>query len=431
MFCETFVHCNCGVKDPRRGPAVGSQTKQTERGPHRGYRKDQPPRTTVVLRKLLASYKSPRTTIISKQEVTVSQRDLHDGRQDGLVPLSAINLDQIDSFTELLSAMSQTAFSGRQLGEAFQIMLEMIADPECQVVLTLSGAMTVAKQGKIICDMIERGIVSAIVSTGALIAHGLTESIGLTHYRYDHSRSDEELYQQGYNRIHDTLEMEANLNDVERVVAEVLDTEAPAEGVWSSARLCRAVGKRLSAANEGPGILRSAFEKQVPVFIPAFTDSEIGLDFAIWAMRSQLEPAAAASPVDEIRGNELLDCVPPFNPFLDLQEYARFIIAAKTIGILTIGGGVPRNWAQQVGPYMDVSNVRLGTRFDVPRFQYGVRICPEPVHWGGLSGCTYSEGVSWGKFVSAAEGGRFAEVYADATVALPLLMKAVFEQCDR
>jgi deoxyhypusine synthase len=80
---------------------------------------------------------------------------------------------------------------------------------------------------------------------------------------------------------------------------------------------------------------------------------------------------------------------------------------------------------------MDVSNARLGTRFDVPRFQYGVRICPEPAHWGGLSGCTYSEGVSWGKFVPPAEGGRFAEVYADATVALPLLMKAVFEQCDR
>jgi len=97
-------------------------------------------------------------------------------------------------------------------------------------------------------------------------------------------------------------------------------------------------------------------------------------------------------------------------------------------GIFTIGGGVPRNWAQQIGPYVDIANVRLGIQIPPPRFQYGVRICPEPVHWGGLSGCTYSEGISWGKFVPVEDDGRYAEVYADATLAWPLLMKAVFEE---
>jgi deoxyhypusine synthase len=101
-----------------------------------------------------------------------------------------------------------------------------------------------------------------------------------------------------------------------------------------------------------------------------------------------------------------------------------------TLGIFTIGGGVPRNWAQQVAPYYEIANYRLGTEWKEPRFKYGVRICPEPVHWGGLSGCTYSEGVSWGKFVSPQDGGLFAEVYADATVVLPLLMKAVFDKMD-
>jgi deoxyhypusine synthase len=75
-------------------------------------------------------------------------------------------------------------------------------------------------------------------------------------------------------------------------------------------------------------------------------------------------------------------------------------------------------------------NHRVGSELPPSRFRYGVRICPEPVHWGGLSGCTYSEGVSWGKFVSPSEGGRYAEVYADATAVLPLLMKAVFEELD-
>jgi deoxyhypusine synthase len=91
---------------------------------------------------------------------------------------------------------------------------------------------------------------------------------------------------------------------------------------------------------------------------------------------------------------------------------------------------VPRNWAQQVGPFIDITNDRVGTAFPAPRFRYAVRICPEPVHWGGLSGCTYSEGVSWGKFVPPSEGGRFAEVYADATIVWALLMKAVFEELD-
>jgi deoxyhypusine synthase len=355
-------------------------------------------------------------------------RSLHDGREDGLAPLESLSLDGVTTFRDLLRAMSKTAFSGRQLGEAFDVFMQMAGDRSCRVVLTISGAMTVAKQGRIVCDMIDRGLVHAVIATGALIAHGLTESIGLTHYRHDPAQNDEALYELGYNRIYDTLEMESNLNEVAQLVASVLEQTEPEGGVWSSARLCRALGKRLSELAQGPGVLRSAFEKQVPVFIPAFTDSEMGLDVSTWAMHRALakkgiDPATADH-------HSVMQAIPPYNPFLDLQEYARLIGDSETLGIFTIGGGVPRNWAQQVAPYYDITNARLGSQLPAPRFRYGVRICPEPVHWGGLSGCTYSEGVSWGKFVSPQEGGRYAEVYADATVALPLLMKAVFEQLD-
>lgn len=353
-------------------------------------------------------------------------RSLHDGRDDGLKPLESLSLDEVSTFRDLLSAMSNTAFAGRQLGLAFEVLRDMTGDPECHVVLTLSGAMTVAKQGRIICDLIDRGCVQSIVATGALIAHGLTESIGLTHYRYDVTKSDEELFEQGYNRIYDTLEMESNLNDVERLIRSVLNDVEPDNGTWSSARLCRAVGAKLHDMNEGPGILRSAFEKDVPVFIPAFTDSEIGLDVATWAMSRNLEKDGR----DALHSDDVFQATPPFNPFLDLQEYARQIGNAEKLGIFTIGGGVPRNWAQQVAPFYDITNDRVGTDLKAPRFQYGVRICPEPVHWGGLSGCTYSEGVSWGKFKSPAEGGRYSEVYADATVVLPLLVRALFEEAD-
>ena len=354
-------------------------------------------------------------------------RNYHDGRADGLEPLESLVLDGVESFADLLRAMSKTAFSGRELGRSLDVLLAMSRDSDCHVVLTLSGAMTVAKQGRIICDLIDRGIVDTVVSTGALMAHGLTESIGLAHYRYDPSKSDETLFEQGYNRIYDTLEMESNLNGVEELIRSVLTDSQPEDGVWSSARLCRAIGERLSQSADGPGVLRSAYEKNVPVFIPAFTDSEIGLDVSTWAMNSALDKANRES----LTPDEVLMATPAFNPFLDLQEYARRIGTARELGILTIGGGVPRNWAQQVAPYYDITNARLGTKLPVPRFRYGVRICPEPVHWGGLSGCTYSEGVSWGKFVPESEGGRFAEVPVDATVALPLLMRALFEELDR
>ena len=359
----------------------------------------------------------------------MKKRSLHDGRDDGLTPLVSLNLDDVSTFSDLLAAMSDTAFSGRSAGEAARILANMFGDSECGVVMTISGAMTVAKQGKIICDLIERGCVKVIVATGALIAHGLTESIGLTHYRADPNQSDEDLFEKGYNRIYDTLEMEANLNDLSEMVVTVLSEEQPDAGAWCSESFCRAIGRRLSEQKSGTGILRSAYEHGVPVYIPAFTDSELGLDFATWAIASTLK-----GQPDNKKTNASLDqafATPPaFNPFLDLFGYAQHVSQHKTLGIFTIGGGVPRNWAQQVGPFMDITNDRCGTAFTPPRFQYGVRICPEPVHWGGLSGCTYSEGVSWGKFFSPADGGQFAEVYSDATVILPLLIKAVFERLD-
>ena len=125
---------------------------------------------------------------------------------------------------------------------------------------------------------------------------------------------------------------------------------------------------------------------------------------------------------------DLFAARPAYNPYLDLNSFARFALGAKRLGIFTIGGGVPRNWAQEVGPYIDIMDHRLGIDLRPPRYQYAVRICPEPTHWGGLSGCTYSEGVSWGKFLPESEGGRFAEVYADATTVWPLLIKGVLEE---
>jgi deoxyhypusine synthase len=349
-----------------------------------------------------------------------SERRLHDGRDDGLTPLESLDLDKVTSFADLLHGMSKTAFSGRALGEALDVTVAMVKDPDCKVVLTLSGAMTIAKMGKVITRMVDAGMVHAIVSTGALIAHGLSEAVGLTHYRHDPRMSDEELFAKGYNRVYDTLEMEANLNDVEEFNDRAL-ARLGEERELSSEIVCRALGELLAEAPDGEGVLRSAFLKNVPVYVPAFTDSELGLDLATWTMKRAKERGTT-------RIEELLERTPRFNPFLDLNSFAKLTLSAKRLGLFTIGGGVPRNWAQEIGPFIDVANHRLELALTPPRYRYAVRICPEPAHWGGLSGCTYTEGVSWGKFVPPNEGGRFAEVFADATTVWPLLIKAVLEE---
>jgi deoxyhypusine synthase len=246
--------------------------------------------------------------------------------------------------------------------------------------------------------------------------------MGLVHYRHEPRITDQELFERGYNRVYDTLEMEQNLNRIEAFNARALDRLGE-ERELSSEIVCRTLGKLLAEEVKGEGVLRSAYLAGVPVWVPAFTDSELGLDLATWTMKR-----AQSEGVEGLEA--LLEKVPRFNPFLDLRSLAAFATSAKRLGIFTIGGGVPRNWAQEIGPFIDVANHRLGLGLEAPRYRYAVRICPEPVHWGGLSGCTYSEGVSWGKFVPPSEGGRFAEVYADATTVWPLLIKGVLEQLE-
>jgi Deoxyhypusine synthase len=108
-------------------------------------------------------------------------REFHDGAKDGLEALEPSTRNRSGPFDDLLTAMRKTAFEGRRLGEAYEVLWAMIEDPDCFVVLTLAGAMTIAKMGKIISAMIDHGMVQGIVSTGALIAHGLSESVGIKH----------------------------------------------------------------------------------------------------------------------------------------------------------------------------------------------------------------------------------------------------------
>src|SRR3989441_8490035 len=157
-----------------------------------------------------------------QRKKTVTGRVLHDPVKDKLRPMFPLDLSTCRTVDELVRGMGDTAFTGRQIGDAADVFEAMARDKDCFVVMTLSGALTVGKMGLVFCDLIESGVVKAIVSTGALMAHGLVEATGLSHFRYDPKKMDDkELFHAGYNRVYDSLEPESNLDHVEDVMDHI------------------------------------------------------------------------------------------------------------------------------------------------------------------------------------------------------------------
>jgi deoxyhypusine synthase len=308
-----------------------------------------------------------------------------------------------------VSGLTKYGGLAAQVAKGAKALEAMIDDESCVRFLTISGAMTVGKMDLIICDMIENGLVHAISSTGALMAHGLVSSIGLKHYKYNPKYNDTELARRKLNRVTDTLEPETNLDTVEEVIGKVIE-QIDGEEPLSPTALNNLIGKHLAAnyANER-GILKSAYLHGVPVFVPAFVDSELGNDIYIHNMKRVRQ------------GKKSI--------FMDLErdskELIKLVTGAERFGIFSIGGGVPRNNVQNVAPLIEIINERLGPTFPNRRFTYGVRICPDKPHFGHLSGCTYSENESWRK---ADKNGIYAEMLADATQVWPFLIKYILEK---
>ena len=313
------------------------------------------------------------------------------------------------STISLLRSLGRYGGLAAQVARGAKALEAMVRDQDCARFLTISGAMTVGKMDLVICDMIELGMIHAISSTGALMAHGLVSSIGLKHYKYNPRYDDTELARRKLNRVTDTLEPETNLDTVEKIIGEVIDN-LDGKQTLSPTALNRLIGKYLAEhyPNER-GILKSAYLKKVPVFVPAFVDSELGNDIYIHNIKRRRR---GKKPI-------LMDLE------RDSKELIKRVAGAKKFGIFSIGGGVPRNNVQNVAPLIEIINERLGPTYPNRRFSYGVRICPDKPHFGHLSGCTYSENESWRK---ADKNGTYAEMLADATQVWPFLIKYLMEK---
>lgn len=296
--------------------------------------------------------------------------------------------------------------AGAKFVHTAHVLKAMMNDPDCTVVFTATGALTVAQMSPIICDLIDAGKIQAIVTTGALLGHGLVYSLNLPHFRHDPGLDDAILADLKWNRITDAIEPETNLDHVEEVIGAALKGLPDGSAVGSS-YINWLIGEYLRKHfPDQRGILKSAVVKDIPVIIPAFYDSELGNDVITYNKRLKRENR---KPI-------------LVNLEADTERLVDVLTKAKRRGIFTLGGGPPRNTSQNIGPLVEILNSRLDLDMPVPMYHYGCKVCPDPIWLGHLGGCTYQEGISWRKFFPDAQ---LAELQMDALHAFPFLAKYV------
>ncbi len=324
-------------------------------------------------------------------------------------PIVPVDPTRSRSALQILEALGDCSFQGRNLSTALEVLEVMHRDEGAGVVLTLAGAMVPAGMVEVICSLMEKGIIQAIVSTGANISHDLVNAArgGAGHFRGDPNADDDELYENRINRIYDTnlpednyLAAEKVLEAIWRPIQEEHDREKPETAfVLPPSEVFRRTGQALSEQGRR-SMMAVAFETGTPIFCGATSDSEFCLNFARFRYRGWC--------------NLILDEID------DLFRMGDWVRSHERRGAIIVGGGVPRNWAQQIFPLLDMID-----EAHFPGYDYGVRISTDNVVFGGLSGCTISESKSWGKYGTHA---RFAEVACDATIALPILTAALLDR---
>ncbi len=312
-------------------------------------------------------------------------------------PVQHLDLKKTKNLLDLVEAFQRTSFQSRNIFKCFEVFLKMLKDPRCIIFMGLSGAMIPGGMRRVIRDMIEMKLVDVLVSTGANMFHDLFESYGYRHYVGSEDDDDDALRKQRVVRVYDALMDDQEINQVIHLLSRVPDQLG--ERIVSSRRYLEILGKTLK--DEG-SILGTASRCGVPVFIPALSDSSIGIGLTFLHQRKKV--ASDGLLIDQIR---------------DSFEIAQLKKMASVTGAIYVGGGVPKNYIQQLGP---VTELLFQSEHG---HQYAFQITTDDPKWGGLSGCTFEEAKSWGKIE---KGSSYAAVYMDATVALPLLVGAVLQE---
>jgi len=316
--------------------------------------------------------------------------------------------------SELTEGMLWTGFQGRKLAEVVEVWARMLRKRKVVIWLGLSGAMVPAGMRRVISYLIKRRMVDIVVSTGANLYHDAYEAKGKKHYVGTHLTDDVKLRKHKVDRIYDVFADEEGFykfdNWLEKFSHGLRDNYP-----YSSRELMLILGKTLSkVGREKDSILVSAYRRGVPVFSPALNDSALG--FSIMFANRRGRRVKVGDTVRYIRKRILIDALK------DVEESSRITENAKLTGVVYLGGGIPKNFINQTAVIASYQ-----TRHDRSH-KYAIQITTDTPQWGGLSGCTFEEAQSWGKFHQKAVK---ITCYADATIALPIVVHALSEKFKR
>ncbi|MFQ5864653.1 MAG: deoxyhypusine synthase family protein [bacterium] len=316
--------------------------------------------------------------------------------------------------SQLLSEMSRTGFQGRKLAEVCEVFVQMIKESNLTIFVGYSGSLSVAGQWKIINWLLENHYVDILVSTGANISEDIVEAMGFSYYQGSHSVDDGMLFSSGLNRYYDIYGSEKEYLEMTELIAEFIQTLEEARK-YSSYEFLFLLGRWLSKKGIN-SIVSTAAENRIPIFCPAIADSPFG-DAALIAKANGFDLT-----IDAIK---------------DYVDFMKLTNRVKNTGVFYIGGGVPKDFIQLFAVTGDLlykdrkipnkENLlnRQGTDETYNPHKYAIQITTDSPQWGGLSGCTFEEAISWGK---ETEKGRFVQCYCDATIALPIIVHATAER---
>ncbi len=313
-------------------------------------------------------------------------------------PVEHIDITSFDA-RPIIAAMNKMSFTSRDLGRATEIYNQMLADPTCSIILTLAGSTSAGGCMHVYRDLIKYNMVDAVISTGASIVDmDFFEALGFKHYHGSAGADDRELRDLYIDRIYDTYIDEEELQACDMAIRDIANSLDPRsysarEFIWEMGKYLKKHGKKKES------LVELAYDNNVPIFCPAFVDSSAGFGL----VKHQVENPNRHMTLDAIR---------------DFRELTEVKIKAGTTGLLMIGGGTPKNYAQDTVVCAEI----IGKEAEMHK--YAVQVTIADVRDGACSSSTLKEACSWGKVDMSIE----QMVFAEAGSVIPLLASDAYHR---
>ena len=313
-------------------------------------------------------------------------------------PVEHIDITSFDS-RKIIESMDKMSFTSRDTAKASNIFNEMLLDKDCTTFLTLAGSTSAAGCMKIYSDMIKYNMIDVVVATGAsIIDMDFFEALGFRHYQGSQFQDDTQLRENYIDRIYDTYIDEEELQSCDQTICDIADSLEPRP--YTSREFIKEIGKYLKTnSKKKDSLIETAYNNNVPIFCPAFTDSSAGFGLVMHQEKKQKK----CITIDSVR---------------DFRELTEIKIKSKSSGLFMIGGGVPKNFVQDTVVCAEL----LGKKTDMHK--YAVQITVADTRDGACSSSTLKEASSWGKVDISKE----QMVFAEATSVLPLIVSDAYHR---